>query len=58
MDGDMVEELLDVQPGWTQEMKKEVEWIEEHGRYIEFGAASPDEFERIWQRIIGDMAEG
>lgn len=58
MDGDMVEELLDVQPGWTQEMKKEVEWIEEHGQYIEVGAASPDEFERIWQRIIGDVAEG
>lgn len=40
-----------------QELKKEVEWIEEYGQYIEVGAALPDEFERIWHRIVGDVAE-
>lgn len=58
MDVEMIEKLFDTQPELMEELDKEVRWIEKHGRYIEVGAASPDEFERIWQRIIGDVAEG
>lgn len=58
MDVEMIEKLFDTQPELMEELDKEVRWVEEHGQYIEVGAASPDEFERIWQRIIGDVAEG